>query len=163
MLESLNLFFDYSHVNEDYYPHVNELRNMVSWRHLPTLEEVVRLGRDEHTSELSSEDILGGIGKAFSENELQPPWCRFPLRMAENPTKLASGLIIGGYGLLMEKYFRREGLASTFVLAFTEVLMGKHQDLGLAWDVLDWMEVGRGTYPPKVRERIGRLRQSSSS
>lgn len=67
----------------------------------------------------------------------------FPTTITDNPGKLASGLLIEGYGLWV-KYFvapivQEPDLDRRFLLAFEEVLFMHRPDSKLLKDVKDWM------------------------
>jgi len=72
----------------------------------------------------------------------------------KNSRTLITGLLIEGYGHLLEKHYNKEGLARKFVLAFEELLIREqHRTRLLISDVLDWIIEERSEFSPFVVER----------
>lgn len=63
----------------------------------------------------------------------------FPTKITDNPNKVASGLLIEGYGKLIEDFYEKKGLARKFVLGFEEILISQNPDSELLSDAIDWM------------------------
>lgn len=78
----------------------------------------------------------------------------FPTQITDNPNKLASGLLIEGYGQLMEDLYEKPGLARKFVLGFEEVLISQRPDAAILSDVIDWMAEEKDDFSPAVKADI---------
>ena len=60
--------------------------------------------------------------------------------------RLASGLLIEGYGELLEQIHEKQGLARDFVLAFEEVLASDLPDSEMFKDIKPWMVAERNKF-----------------
>jgi len=60
--------------------------------------------------------------------------------------KLVSGLLIEGYGELLEQIHEKQGLARSFVLAFEEVLVIDFPDSKMFKDIKPWMIAERNKF-----------------
>lgn len=109
---------------------------------------------------LETSDYYGDIGKKIeslfprlNDGILSRKW-EFPHTIIDNPNKLASGLLIEGYGQLLEDMYDMPGLARQFVLAFEETLMLQDSESQLLQDVVGWMAEEKNEFSPVVRVRI---------
>lgn len=68
--------------------------------------------------------------------------------------ELASILLLQGYGLLLEKHFKINGLRALFVLACEEVLVTKLSGSKLLEDMLDQMLGHKELFSPQVQEKL---------
>ncbi|MBI1919183.1 hypothetical protein HYS29_01190 [Candidatus Microgenomates bacterium] len=88
----------------------------------------------------------------IEQNAANGEW-QFP-RIDPQPGRQASGLLIEGFGLFLEKYYNKPGLARTFVLAFEEVVLTHLPGSRILEDVLEWMIEDREHFSPAIQEML---------
>lgn len=71
-----------------------------------------------------------------------------------DPKRMASGLLIEGFGLLLAKQTKNPGTKRNFVLAFEEVGIQFSPKSGLMQDVLPWMVEEIDAFPPGTQKAI---------
>lgn len=80
---------------------------------------------------------------------------RFPLT-EQDPQRIASGLLIEGYGLYIARLKQQPGLARKVVLAIEELMWNNRaeKDYDLLKDVLPWMVEERDGFGTKMRQEL---------
>ncbi|MEK7106377.1 MAG: hypothetical protein AAB895_03390 [Patescibacteria group bacterium] len=115
---------------------------------------------DDHSEDKQS---MQSFFPKLNELIITRQW-EFPTALTDNPNKLASGLLIEGYGQLVEDLYNKPGLARKFVLGFEEVLISQNPDSVILSDVIEWMAEEKKDFSPTARDAIDiasreRLRQ----
>lgn len=77
-----------------------------------------------------------------------------------DPQRTASGLLIEGFGLMMEDNMGVPGLRRIFVEAFEEELILNHKDSPLLKDVIGWMQEEKAGFSPVVQKEIDSVQSS---
>lgn len=75
----------------------------------------------------------------------------FPTSITNNPNRLTSGLLIEGYGLLIENHYDKKGLARDFVLSFEEVMLINQGESAILNDVIEWMKEEVEDFSPGIQ------------
>lgn len=148
---SLNDLFRVKEIDKGFHGNVEDLKQLVSEdeniQNIPTVSQLTRIqdGRIPYqTIEVTFEEIDGMIKSGEWE---------FPNQITD-PGQLTSGLLIEGYGLLLEKHYGKKGLARKFVLAFEEVLFTNFKDSKILSDILPWMEEEKADFSPEIRKKL---------
>lgn len=86
----------------------------------------------------------------------------FPTQIMDNPNHLASGLLIKGYGLFLERIYKQEDLARKFVLAFKEFIYNTHPESLIVGDVVKGMRAEADEFSPGTADRLWRYFEVAS-
>lgn len=159
-LVALNRILSYSQVNPEYFRDVIALKGLLPEnirKSLPTLQELVFLCQSKGQGEAAESPIIKAIEGAFEEihKHIQSRAWRPPTSKSVYPYLRTSKLIIDTYGIFLEKWSQRAGLANIFSLAFEEVLFTRSPDSALFKDILPWMFQRLSDYPSKIRHAFG--------
>lgn len=80
---------------------------------------------------------------------------KFSTEIIDNPGKIASGLLIEGYGLFLVNFYNsRPLIARSFVLGFEEVLFTDFKNSYMLRDVIGWMKEDADDFSPRVRNEL---------
>lgn len=101
---------------------------------------------------------IGDVYTEINEKVHSDQW-RFASEITDNPERLASALLIEGYGVYAERLFGSpgQGMARTVVLALEEVLLVMQPQSQLLKDAIDWMKEEKEDFSPRLRERLERM------
>lgn len=142
------------------YPNLIELIQDIEWPgDLRPLSEIVQTHRDRrgiNPHPLIIESVKSTF-ELVNRKIISREWT-FPTTITNNPGKLASGLLIEGYGLFLKDYHatvkEKPNLSREFVLAFEEVLFMHRPNSKLLADVRDWMKEEAAGFSPYIAARL---------
>lgn len=121
---------------------------------LPTMDRLVKESNPRFEGKRTIEyDVIESVYKEMDRLIKEKEW-QFPTQTANAPNIIASGLLIEGYGLLLEKHLDTEDLARTYVLAFEEVLFENYHNSELLEDVAPWMLEDISDFSPIVSDKL---------
>lgn len=140
------------------YKNVVELKDMLGSFGPPrTLAESI--GICQELREEGDYVETSGIANAFDtmkEKIASGEW-GFVRQISDDRTKLASALLIEGYGVYTEKIMNEpedSGIARRVVLAFEEVLLVNYPDSALLRDVVGFMRIEKADFGTRLQERL---------
>ncbi|MDP3988434.1 MAG: hypothetical protein Q8P80_04815 [Candidatus Levybacteria bacterium] len=150
-IDILNNFFSQESIDNSKYKNLADLKDTFKpiGNHngsivplkLITPEEVQDIYTDPYKRRVYSV-ITEAVDPFFAklhEIVVKKEW-EFPTEITDNPNKVISGMLIEGYGLFLEDFYKKEGLQRKFVLAFEEVLVLHKPESKILSDVSDWMK-----------------------
>lgn len=133
-------------VRRDLYPNLAKTRRIMRNYRIPTPDLAVRRG--DRLLFRASNEAFKRINTAIREGEWQFP------HTVQDPNVLTSALLIEGYGQFLEDFYRKPGLARSFVLGFEEVLWDQMRDSKILADVLPWMKEEAADFSPKMQSEL---------
>lgn len=145
----------YSALDTDWYGHVAEVKNLFqdADSELPSIAHFMDLYDDSKVEQTESGEFLTDYFLTYRRLIESGEW-GFATSIIDDPNRLASGLLIEGYGRLIEDYYQIPGLAREFVLGFEEILYEHHTNSALLRDVLPWMVEEKGSFSPLVERGL---------
>lgn len=143
-------------IDTDKYGHLANLKPMVA--DLETIETPKELSSmyDDWIEKGEYEETADLIQSFFTKLNtliLTREW-KLPTSLTKSPNKLATALLVEGYGLLLEHLDGSSGIAQEFVHSFKEVLVTEYPDFYILEDIIGWMAAEKDAYSPKTRTII---------
>lgn len=151
----LNTLLLRENIDQNLFGNVSKLKEKLGgFEGVPTLEEYAYMAQVNVETGDYGETYQGiqATYEAVNEKIVRREW-QFPHELTD-PHQLASGLLIEGYGVSLERLIGDPTVSRDFVLAFEEVLLTRFPDSRLLHDVVGWMKEERQDFSPGIGDLL---------
>ena len=153
-----SLLLEEEDIDPSLYKNVAELKGMLGSSGAPrTLSESIYICEElRKEGEYVETSNTANAFDAMKEKIASGEW-GFVRETSDDRTKLASALLIEGYGVYTEKVMdfpEESGLARKLVLAFEEILIEDYPNSALLKDVVGWMKEEKADFGEGTQSRL---------
>lgn len=151
VINRLNYFLEYKGAIPEKYADIEQLKQLLGDKKVPTLESIVSQAESSH-------DISEAIKRTIEFGKTDfPSWADQDFRL---PTISASSILLEGFGYYLGKliYGQNENKVlatkTAFVRGAEEILLVEHTRSLLTRDVIDWMKEEKSKFPTAIHTHI---------
>ncbi|MBU2051987.1 MAG: hypothetical protein U1C56_00225 [Candidatus Curtissbacteria bacterium] len=152
LVREMNKMMQKGSIDPYNFNHLNLLAEQLDGKKIPQLFDLSLQRQLKKLTGKGDATIVDGIDKAFTETGT---WT-WPQDVT-NDNQLASGVLIEGFGYLLEKLTGVDDVKRNFVLAFEEVGIIKVPNISIMRDVMPWLVEEKEAFSPGAQRVIEKL------
>lgn len=152
IVREMNRMMKSSMIDPHNFSHVVELNQLLEGKEIPQLFDLSLQRQLKKLTGKGDSTLLDGIDQAFAETS---HWT-WPEEVVDD-NQLATGVLIEGFGYLLENLTGIEGVKRNFVLGFEEVGIKRNPNSRIMQDVLPWLIEEKQAFSLGVQQAIERL------